>query len=65
MNELKDVAEWVPVIIAVASAISAVTPTPIDNIVVRILRILALNVLYAKPEKTNDRDHKTTDDVGR
>ena len=54
MNETKEVmdliVQWLPIVITVASAISAVTPTPIDNIVVRVLRILALNVLNAKPE---------------
>ena len=45
--------QWVPAVIAIASAITAVTPTQKDNRalarVVGVLRILGLNVWKAKP----------------
>ena len=45
--------QWVPIVVTVASVITAVTPTPKDDAalraVVRVLRGLALNVGRARP----------------
>lgn len=57
MEQVQTVVEvffrWWPGVVTVASAIATVTPTPVDNVALRVVRqvvdVLALNVGKAKP----------------